>query len=84
MNEFTECVGLSSHCCSEAEQPYQVKGKGSQFNLTDLQDMGKITSINSQETGKDSGVVDVYHVGVETKRKTKTCVGLCVCVLPDA
>lgn len=52
--------------CSEAEQPYRAKGKGSQFNLTDLEDKGKITSINSQEMDEDGGLVDVYHVGAET------------------
>lgn len=46
-------------CRSEPDQP---KGKGRRFNLTDLWEEGKITSINSQETGKDNSLFDVYRV----------------------
>lgn len=36
-------------------QPDRPKGKGGQFNLTDLRDEGKITSINSLETSHNGG-----------------------------
>lgn len=58
-------------CCSEREQPDRAKGKGSQFNLSDLQDEGKITSIISREMAEDGGSVNMHPVGVDTQRGEK-------------
>lgn len=54
-------------CHSEAEQPDQPKGKRSRFNLTDPQEEGEITSINSREMGKDNSLFDLYRVRAQAE-----------------
>lgn len=68
------------NCYSVAEQPDWDKSKGSQFNLTGLQDKRKTTSINSQEMGEDGVLVEVYHVGAEIQGKN-VCVRTCASYL---